>query len=200
MISHFWHSFVVGSLVILIGAGCDLPLLTDISQLKNNQIEMKRQLEILREELNQVERNVALLKISRDEYNSAVIDPASGEGFIRLDSSVGSFTLSIQDVKPHADGVKIRLEVGNLTSATVNGGTFKVKWGPRMPNPEDKDFFALHESWRKGLRETEHEFTDNLRPGAWNKVILTLPGIPPDELGYLEISIETNKISLLKPQ
>ena len=134
----------------------------------------------------------------RDRYKNATYDPAAGEGFSRLDTSVGSFAVSIQDVRPHADGVKVRLHVGNLTTVTIKGGTFKVKWGPRMPASEGEDWLTHYTDWEKTLKEKEVKFTDELRPGTWNNVTLTLPGIRPEQFGYLELSMNTERISLLQ--
>mgnify|MGYP005620225861 CR=1 FL=1 len=133
-----------------------------------------------------------------DSYKSASFDPAADEGFQRLDTTVGTFAISLGEVKPHADGVKVQVLVGNLTTATISGGTFKVKWGPRMAKSEDQEW-AHYAAWEKTLTKKEHRFTEDLRPGTWNTVTLTLPGIPPERFGHLEIQMETNRIKLLVP-
>jgi hypothetical protein len=133
------------------------------------------------------------------QYKSAVLDPGE-RGFSRLDTSLGSFVVSLQDVTPYADGVRVRLNVGNLTTAMVKGGTFRVKWGPRKPPLRGEDYALRYSEWTKALREKSIEFQDDLRSGAWNSVTLSLVGLPPAQFGYLELSMETPTISLLQPR
>lgn len=135
-------------------------------------------------------------QLTRDQFSSASFDPAANQGFSRLDTVVGSFAVSLQEVSPYADGVKLRFHVGNLTAATVNGATFKVKWGPRMPDLGAEDFFTRYEEWQKALREKEIEVTKDLKPGTWNNVTITLPATKPDAFGHIELYMRTSKISL----
>jgi len=168
--------------------------------------EMKQQsekLELASVRIDQLTRRLTRLEIQagieRGRYKSAVLDPGE-RGFSRLDTSVGSFAISLQNVTSYADGVRVRLNVGNLTTATVNGGTFLVKWGPREPSTEAPDYATKFGEWSKSLREKTIDFQEDLRSGSWNSVTLTLSGLPPVQFGYLELSMETNKISLLQPR
>ena len=158
-------------------------------------------LDLANEQIAQLRGNLADLEFQMglvsSRYKSTVLDPGE-RGFSRLDTSVGSFAIPIQDVAAHADGVRVRLHVGNLTTATVNGGTFQAKWGPRQPSLRDKDFSRKYTEWSKSLRDKRIDFLEDLKSGAWNDVTLTLPGLPPAQFGHLELSMETNKISLLR--
>jgi len=107
--------------------------------------------------------------------------------------------VSLQDVSSYVDGVRVRLHIGNLTTATVNGGTFQVKWGLREP-PMDNDYATKFREWKKSLREKSVDFSDTLRAGTWNNVTLVLPGLAPAQFGYLELSMTTSSISLLIPR
>src|SRR5437879_13299195 len=112
-----------------------------------------------------------------DGYNSAVVYP-SENGFSSLDTSVCSFAVSLQDVSSYVDGVRVRLHIGNLTTATVNGGTFQVKWGLREP-PMDNDYATKFREWKKSLREKSVDFRDTLRVVSWNHVTPGLTGMAP---------------------
>jgi hypothetical protein len=139
---------------------------------------------------------MSLQQLRRDVYKTATFDPAAGEGFSRLDTSVGSLVVSIQQVTPFADGVRVRLHIGNLTSATINGGTMKVKWGSRMPELFADSTGAAYDRWSKSLKEREVKFLETLQPGTWNNVNLTLPGTPPTQFGYLNLEMEVQNISM----
>ena len=71
--------------------------------------------------------------------------------------------VSIQDVKPFADGSRVRLDVGNLTTATVIGCTFFAAYGLRAP--DNVESFGQ----RPKMRTKEIKVTKDLRPGVWNR-------------------------------
>lgn len=187
---------VVAALSLFLLVGCDQNPLTKIPSIEQSVEAQNTRIEALEEKLRQAELKLFFLELSKDPYKSATFDPAADEGFGRIDTSVGAFAVSIQEVKPHADGVRVRLHVGNLTSATVSGGTFKAKWGPRMPKAEGSAWAASYGEWQKLLQEKDAKFTEELKPGTWNNLTLTLPGIPPEQFGYLELSLDTSQIKL----
>ena len=132
-------------------------------------------------------------------YKSANFDP-NDSTFQRIDTGIGTFAISIQDVKPHANGVKVRLHVGNLTTATINGGTLKVQYGPKYP-PTEAGWSALAEYFKKNkdkIGEKDIKFLERLQPGVWNNVTVSLPGISPQELGRLTLSMEITQISMIE--
>jgi hypothetical protein len=65
-----------------------------------------------------------------------------------------------------------------------------------MPKGEGSNWATSYLQWQKKLQETESSFTQELRPGTWNNVTLTLPGIPPEQFGHLELSFDTSQIKL----
>ena len=118
-------------------AGCDQNPLAKIPAIQKSVEEQNARIDELEKKVKdlevskvQAELKLFLLELNKDPYKTATFDPAADQDFCRIDTSVGTFAVSIQEVKPQADGVKVRLHVGNLTSATVRGGTFKTKWGP----------------------------------------------------------------------
>jgi hypothetical protein len=173
--------------------GCHFAPGSDIAEIKQELSAMKAKLSEVEVQLRFQELKARLM---REQFHTAVFDPAASEGFSRLDTSVGSLAVSLEEVGPYADGVKLRFHVGNLTTATIKGATFKVKWGPRMPEAPDESFLTRYERWQKALREKEINVTKDLKPGTWNNVTITLPATRPDEFGYLELSMETSQISL----
>ena len=183
-------------LIVLYGlSACGRATDTNDDQKLSEKLQMANtRIDQLATRLTRLELQVGL---ERSRYKSAVLDPGE-KGFARLDTSVGAFAIVLDDVTPYADGVRVRLNVGNLTTATVNGGTFQVKWGPREPSSDAQDYLTKYDEWSKSLREKTVDFQEDLRSGTWNAVTLALPGVSPARLGYLELSMETNKISLVR--
>jgi hypothetical protein len=198
------HMIKLGCLLVAIvflgSSGCDIQNIFGLSEINTNITEIKKQIGFLNAEISALRADLNFQRIMMDRYSAATFDPAAGEGFSRLDSSVGTFAVSILDIKPLADGVIIRLHVGNLTTATIRGGTFSVKYGPRGPSPTEKNWVGVYTEWEKNLKQMQSKFTNDLRPGTWNIVRLTLPGIPPSQFGYMELRMMTDQISLFRTQ
>lgn len=151
---------------------------------------LSSQVSDLQERLRAVEWQATLDQVYREKERNAQFDPAANEGFSRLDTSLGTFAVSLEDVQPFADGVRVRFLVGNLTAATVTAATLKVKWGTRL-TPS-----VPYKRWKESLQEREVKVADPLKPGIWNNVSVTLPGTKAENLGYVELSMDTGQISL----
>lgn len=131
------------------------------------------------------------------DYSSVQLDPAQ-RGYGRVDAGVGMFAVALTDVRPFADSVRVRLNVGNLSAATFSGAKLTLKYGRRMPNGSEPDYAAAWSAWSAGIQTKEESITEHLLPAHWNPVQVTLPGIQPKDLGYLEVSISTDQILMYK--
>ena len=148
-------------------------------------------LKAMQKDVTDIDSRLAWLEISKESYKTAVLEP-SQKGYQRLDSNCGIFLVSVQEVKPYLDGCKITLHIGNPASVTYSGFTLRIRWGKRF---EKGETFA---SWQKQLHEKEQKFTEELKPGWWNKVVVTLSPAKPDQFGYLDLSMETDMVKLLQ--
>lgn len=194
-----WEQLALIACLILGLTACDQTPLAKIPSLEKSVEDQSTRIEELEKKLKEAELQISFLiqlERGRDSYKRATFDPAADQGFERIDTSVGTFVVSIQEVKPHADGVKVRLHVGNLTSATISGGTFKAMWGPRMRKAEGAALAQTYTEWQMALLEKEVNFTEELRPGTWSNLTLTLSGIQPEQFGYLALSLDTRQIKL----
>ena len=129
------------------------------------------------------------LRDTRDR-TTAYLDPAA-RAYEPVDATLGTFAVSLADVRPFADGVKIKLNLGNLSAVTFNGAKVTVSYGSRVPTDGTK-FLA----WNRALQSKVEHITDRLLPGHWNPVQITLPGIQEKDFGYLTVKIETDQILL----
>jgi hypothetical protein len=181
---------VVGSALVLASCGA-----------AENPATLSRELQQLQSKVAELERTVALQGILgdsyRDAHKAAMFDPSASAGFSRVDANLGTFAVSMQDVRPYGDGIRVRANLGNLTSATFDGVELSVTWGARSPYASTDTVTAeVYEAWRASLRETTVRLTDNLRPGHWNPVSFLLPATDLRHFGYIEVGIVTDRISL----
>lgn len=165
---------------------------------KTYQTELKEKNEELDKKLSDLETEVYLLKMNQDKFNTASFDPADGKGYQRIDATSGTFLVTLQEVVPHLDGVKVILNIGNIQYASYNGFKLKIDYGRRYPKYDAKD--SNEEStnkrdlYRKSKREKEESFTKVLRPANWNTVTVFLPDIKPTDFGYMRLSLTVNSV------
>ena len=132
----------------------------------------------------------------REDRRSAEFDPITAEGYQVLNANLGTFAISVSDIAAFGDGSRVTVRVGNLSSATFNGARFSLRYGPSRPDFEADEWVDAWAEWTERMRETEVGSSATMRPGAWNAVTLNLPGVPPVELGHLEVRMTTDQISL----
>jgi len=102
--------------------------------------------------------------------------------------------ISVDDVAPYADGVKVRLAVGNPSSVVMNGLSGEVTYGPAT---SQMDSLGL-EAWQAKQKTVPVSLPDSLSPGHWNKVTITLPGVRSTGLGRLVLTLKGDQIQMLR--
>lgn len=122
-------------------------------------------------------------------------DPSSPGSYQLIDSSIGLLLISLDNAEPYLDGYNAQLEIGNITGASLQGFKLSAKWAKRY-KAEDNNYIE----WLNKRKSKDYSFTGALLSGRWNIFHIILPDTKPSEFGYLEVSIETNTVSLSKSQ
>jgi len=178
-------------LFTLLATGCD-------NSSKNSQNAITTKIEALEKKTEELDTDVFLVKMNQDKFSSTSFDPADGKGYQRVDTTSGTFLISLQDVTPHLDGVKVILHIGNIQYASYSGFKLKINYGKRYPKYDEKETSEerrnKRELYSKSKREKEESFTKVLRPATWNSVTVFLPDIKPTEFGYMNVSMITNTV------
>lgn len=192
----YHHRTVVVICGIVILAGCvpqNDPRLRKVAELEASVTALQGQLTAAEERLSSVEADVSVLQASGDPYKAAAFDPGTPGPYQRLDTTSGTFLVSVQNVTPYLDGFRVTCDFGNPSSATFNGFKLKAKWGPRLDLKNKK--MTLRQ-WTEALREKDISLTASLRPASWNRLSFVVSPASAEEFGYLELSMETNSVSL----
>jgi len=158
---------------------------------------LKEQVADLRAQVDGLSKMLGYIssQVSENIPNKRVsLDPTSLDRFMKLDVKNGFLLVSLHSVEPYRDGIKAVLDVGNPLTASFNGFNVSARWG----RPFDyKNWTAeRHKEWQASLQTRDESFTETLHAGSLTPVQLVLPSTPPAQFGYLEVSIETNNISL----
>jgi hypothetical protein len=130
------------------------------------------------------------LELKQDRYDTCCLDPTD-KSYQRIDTNLGFFLIACEDVKKHIDGYKLLINIGNPLYLKYNGFKLKVTWGKKYISKE-----ITYEKWKESLREKELNYTDIIYPGAWNKVEMIISPAKPNEIGYLNLSIQVNNVGL----
>ena len=190
--------YCLALVALILVPSCDLPpnksLSESVKTLQQENASLSESVENLTTVVNDLQTR--LVSLEAGVYRTAELDPTARE-FQRLDTSVGALAVAIRNVQPFADGVRVLLAIGNLTSATLGKVEIRAKWGKRRPTyKKGSSYVQETKLWLDSLKERPISLTQDLKPGHWNKVSLTLPGTPPQEFGHLEISITSSAIAL----
>ena len=134
--------------------------------------------------------NAAIKRIEKLEARApatAMLSPTDKD-FQYLDTDIGRLAVSIQKVTPLANGSEIELKVGNTSSASIERLKYHIAWGP-----VDAQGLALSDQANSADRTIDMP----LFSGSWNTVTVPLANVPPNRLGYVELSdVEVSRIVL----
>src|SRR6185436_9025943 len=133
----------------------------ELERVSSEAVALRKELTQMMAELELLKRSVsrahAQIRLNAPRYK-AEFDP-SESSYQAVDSNLGRFAVSVEDVRQFADGVRIKLNLGNLSSATYNGATIKISYGPRAPTDSNGE---SADAWLNSLQEREVPVTTKL--------------------------------------
>ncbi|SRR6266498_1397624 len=142
------------------------------------------------------------------------LDP-NAKGYAVLDTGRGPLLFACDGAEPYLDGHRINLRIGNPLNMRFSGFKLKFTFGrkpPEVPTEQNtsKENLAKarekwaewivneREAWFASLQHTEESFFDELPPGTWTSVKATLPQTKPEDVAYIQVAIEVDRVSLTK--
>lgn len=163
--------------------------------------EFETKITELETKVTELEWDLLSTKLQAEKFSSANFDPAEGKGYQRLDTSSGTLLVALSDVRPYLDGVKVKLELGNIQNASYSGFEISSEYSRRYPKyikdqPEQNK--NNREEYESSKRKKEEKFTQLLKAGAWNTVEITLPDIKPSEFGKIELKVKMPIVRLIQ--
>lgn len=114
---------------------------------------------------------------------------AEEQGYGVAKTSFGAFTISTRSVTPYLDGFKIKLRIGNLTTANFNGAKLTVTWGPPYDVKNPSEYF-------KNQKKKEFSLTNQFVSGAFTDVEVALTPAKPEDVKTLSVGIQLDQLSL----
>lgn len=186
-------------LLLILIAGCTSK--SEVDSLKQEILSLNAQIESLKSDYDE-------LKVRLDDFESGMsdmrldmliagpqktilLDWATG-GYQKIDTDVGYFLISLDDVTPYLDGKKVKLRIGNPSTATFKGFDLEFKWGQKYDSKKKQPY----DEWKKALNRKTVSFTKSLNPGTWNRTEAVLAPASIEQLQYIEMSMNVNTLSL----
>ena len=158
--------------------------------------------------------NVQMEMWSKIESESAAVVDPSSKGYSIARNEYGAFPVVIEDVQPYLDGHKVKLRVGNLTSAAMTDVKLELVYGVRDPafpgrnaTLSDADnliifqhHFATVEQNKKSRRTLTVDAGKDLAPASWNIVEAIISPSKAEELGRIEVKVKVTGMKLSTPR
>jgi hypothetical protein len=171
MKSRFAWCVVVLSLV---ASGCDQQRNT---QQDSELARLSTAVDALAKRVESIEQARSFEELFKDSDRMAYLTPGA-DGYSVIRGDLGVMTVSLQNIEPYANGSRVTLQFGNLTSATINGAKVKVEWGTvdgkGVPNNDT-------------AKSRDITFTQSLGAGRWTNAQVVLEAVPPTDLGFVRI-------------
>jgi hypothetical protein len=182
-------------------AGCaqpqnydDAKILARVEDLNRKVADQANQLNELRTRQTETSNGLLFLKGTVENAGLADFDPVTSQGYQILDAGIGKLMVSVEDISPYGDGVKIQLAVGNPNSTVMNGLSGEATYGPATSEMQKMGV----EAWQAKIKTTQLSIPDSISPGRWNKVAIVLPSVSATDLGRLMLTLKGNRIQMLR--
>lgn len=160
-----------------------IPLIAGCSQ-ESKMRALEEQVAVLEKKLIASEKSIEKIEqrnntnelVTKIERIAYLTPSSSGYAIVKMD--LGNLTVSFANVSGYANGSKVKLQFGNLTSATIEGLKATLEWGAVDEEGKPKNSEA---------KSREIVFNESLSPGAWNNAEVVLDGVPPASLGFIRV-------------
>lgn len=185
---------IVILLMALTLSGCrlDLDAAKELGELRQVVQEQRKAIEALQAANTKLTTDLDSVKLS-SQFNAGMIRVLFNEDTADLDltdknfstvrTSLGTFLISVQDVSPFANGLKVKMHIGNPQAMTYPGIKIKASW----TNASSKSGAPI---------EKEIDWSQSLLPGAWNRVEMVLSPADPKDIENVKISIVPSRVQL----
>ena len=176
-----FNKLLVLSIVFMSGCYQDPQIQVLKAQLDKSEqktAELQERIEKIEKSVNENQKNYEFDKILNKISKLAFLTPGT-DGYSTIDFDLGTLTVSLNDIKPYANGSKITLEFGNPLATTINGLNMTIDWGK-----VDEKGNAINEN----AKSKNITLKESLLPAKWTRVTIVLDSVPPSDLGFVRLT------------
>lgn len=129
--------------------------------------------------LRAIESRLDRLEATVSQHDAVTLRPGQ-VGYGLLQTDVGRIAVALADVQPSANGSRITLDFGNPTSARLTDMKARIEWGAS----DSRGLPAVGGA----VQSTSFTAPEPLPAGSWHKYTVDLPGVPPNQLGWVRVT------------
>lgn len=122
----------------------------------------------------------------------ATVSPDSS-AFSLCRNEYGAFPVAIDGVQPYLDGYKIKMKIGNPTSATLTDVDLRVVCSPRSMFNGGADEFS---DGLKRMREVNVNPAKIFPSASWTAVDVIVGNVAPADIGVIDVWLDIKGVSL----
>ncbi len=164
-------------------------------ELESQHLDNEQKLTALGSSFDSLSTKYAALDSNVNMYNKYVMHDNSNAAQ-RLDTNFGSMFVSLNGITSDNSAAHLSLNIGNPYTYTVSGFTLHVRYGVPF-NPSGAESY---ENWRSSLKSANESFHEQLQPGQWNKIDVSLGKSQPADIKYVSIEMTIDDIKLSEQQ
>ena len=166
---------------------------TDITRLKNQVTAINADMSGLQKQIDGITARLDSLAatLSQLEQGNAFVNTEEG-GYAIVRTKFGTFAIISEGYSQYLDGYKIKLKIGNLTSANFKDARLIVFWEGQNAGMED--------AGQRGSAQKNLIFyiPKELASGKYTNVDVILTPAGPDDIKTIQVGLELNELSLKK--
>ena len=169
--------------------GCT-PDPAEVAALKSKVESLETEVAVLKygtepseEQLAKLAERVSSLENSQPRL-FAELTPAS-DGYSIARSELGPVLVSLGEMEVHGKGSRVRIMIGNITSAVLQNPELIIVYFGEGDNAE-----------RIGPYSLKHTHPGLVPPGAWTTASVLFPELKPDELGEIRVFVNASFVQL----
>lgn len=156
----------------------------EVAELREQIARKGEEISTLQAEVSSNKRLISHLN-NRLPSSVALISPTS-PGYSIVSSNVFPVLVSFNSIEPLGAGSRASINIGNISSATLQGAKLKVT---AISTKRDENDLAI-------TTEIEHKHLERIPAGSWSIAHISIDGIKPDELQNLIVAIELDVLVL----
>jgi hypothetical protein len=188
---------VVGLVLAVSGCSVDTGKTDAIDKrLSDLEATVKRQQETIDEQasvISGINPDDLLSRISSLEYlhpEAAYVSSGSLDSYVVVRAVAGDLLVIVEDCVKYMDGYKLKLKVGNPSSATYSDFAITGQW------PKKKGLlFNLGKSPSTPGTRTQN-YTSDLPGGSWTLIDFVVTPATEYDMKYVKLTFDTNTVSL----
>jgi hypothetical protein len=143
----------------------------------------------------QINELYEMIRPLEDSSRAARLD-ARSKGFDLAMTPYGAFPVSIEDAKPHKDGIELIFKLGNALSATVSSVSMEISYGRELAKDlvesDPGEWSRRYNRTRKGSVKV----SGDLASGRWTRVRVVLPEATPSDVERVDITLRIGGLVL----